>query len=435
MRKLPAVMPIILALLLLSLAPCLAANQNAPAHPGRSRPEKSGLEELIREALGNNPGLKAAEERLDAYSQIPSQAESWDNPRLGVGLLNLPDNSFSFEQEPMTQKQVTVAQEIPFPGKLPLKGQIAGKDVDIAAEAVAEKKNGLIMQVKTVYWDLLLVEKTIAVTRENRDLLRDFVKTAESRYAVGKGIQQDVLKAQVELSKMIDMLIRQQQRKQDLTARLNTLLYRPIDTKVTEIEGQDLDRLPLPTFAFGAGELEKMAAENRPVLAGARRRIEKYRLAVRLAKKDYYPDFDVAVSYGQREGRPDFVSGSVMVAIPLWHKTKEDRKVAQERANVIMAREQYDSLENDIFFSLQDAVLEMREYADQIDLFKTGLLPQARAALQSAIAGYGVNKVDFVTLIDNQLTLYDYEIKYYGLLTDYENTMARIEAAVGKRLF
>jgi cobalt-zinc-cadmium efflux system outer membrane protein len=395
----------------------------------------SRLETLIAEAVANNPELKSAQERVDALEERPSQEASLDNPRLGFGLMNLPVNTFSFDQEPMTQKQVTVMQRLPFPGKLPLKRDIAGKDVDIAREQYLEKRNELIEQVKVTYRNLLLISKTIAVTKDNRDLLRQFVKTAETRYAVGIGIQQDVLKARVELSKMTDMLIAQQEMKDSLIARLNSLLYRPPDTEVKEIEGLDMESLTPTPFVYSVDELDKIALENRPALISANRMTEKSQLAVRLARKNYYPDFDVGVSYGQRVDRPDFVSGFVTVSIPLWHRNREDRKVAEERANVRQAEEQYNSMKNEIFFRLKDAMLKIRKYTDQIDLFKTGLIPQGRAALESAISGYSVNKVDFITLIDNQITLYNYQIDYYRALTDYENTLAAIEAMVGERLF
>ncbi len=397
--------------------------------------DAGGLETLISEALANNPELKAAQEKIDAYREIPSQAASLDNPRVGFGLMNIPVNSFSFNQEPMTQKQVSVIQKLPFPGKLPLKRDIAGKDVDIAREEYRERRNDLIRQVKVTYRNLLLINKTLAVTKDNRDLLRQFVKTAETRYSVGIGIQQDVLKARVELSKMIDMLITQQERKESLIARLNTLLYRPPDTEVKEIEGKDMDTLKPTSFTYSVDDLEKMAVDNRPVLASAKRMMEKSQLSLNLAEKNYYPDFDVGVSYGQRDDRPDFVSGFVTVSIPLWHRTKEDRKVAEERAYVRQAEEQYDSMKNEIFYRLKDAALKIGKYSDRIDLYKTGLIPQGRAALESAISGYSVNKVDFITLIDNQITLYNYEIEYYKTLTDYENTLSRIEETVGERLF
>lgn len=393
------------------------------------------MEKLIDEALRNNPDLKAAEDRIEAAGERPPQEESLDNPRLGLGLMNIPTDTFKFTQEPMTQKQVSFIQKLPFPGKLPLKGDIARKDLDIAKEDLLERRNNLIMQVKTTYHNLLLINKTIAVTKENLDLLREFVKTAETRYAVGMGIQQDVLKARVELSKMLDMLISQEQMRDSLVARLNSLLYRPQGAKLTGLEGEDIESLKQTEFPYRLDELEAAAVENRPLLIGAGQRIEKSRLAVRLAKKNYYPDLDVSVSYGQREGRPDFVSGAVMVTIPLWYKTKEDRKLAEERANARQAEEQYNSIKNEVFLRLEDSALEIKRFREKINLFSTGLIPQSRAALESAISGYSVNKVDFVTLVSNQVTLYNYQIEYYRALTNYENKLAEIEATVGKRLF
>jgi cobalt-zinc-cadmium efflux system outer membrane protein len=125
----------------------------------------------------------------------------------------------------------------------------------------------------------------------------------------------------------------------------------------------------------------------------------------------------------------------VMVTVPLWHKTKEDKKVAEERANIRQAIEQYNAMKNALFFRIRDAVTQIGKYQKKIELFKTGLLPQSRAALESAISGYQVNKVDFITLVNNQVTLYNYEIEYYRAVTDYENKISDIEATVGKGLF
>ena len=401
---------------------------------GTKSPE-AVLQDLINEALENNPELKALKDREEAFGERPSQAESLDNPKVGFALMNIPTNSFSLNQEPMTQKQFSVSQKIPFPGKLPLKGDIARKETEIAAEDYVEERNDLIMQVKEAFQNLLLINKTIDVTKENRDLLREFVKTTETKYAVGEGIQQDVLKAQVELSKMTDALITLGQKKESVIAHLNTLLYRPVDTPFREAEGILINGVTHPQFSFGADELQKIAEANRPILVAAKRRIERSGLALRLAEKNYYPDFDVGVSYGQRQERPDFVSGFVMVTVPLWHKTREDKKVAEEEWNVRQATEQYNTTKSKMFFRIKDSLARINKYRKQINLFQTGLLPQSRAALESAISGYQVNKVDFITLVNNEVTLYNYEIQYYRAVTDYENTISEIEATIGKRLF
>ena len=398
------------------------------------------LDGFIAEAVAHNPDLKAAEEMVGAAAERPSQQEALDNPRLGFGLVNLPVDSFSFSKEPMTQKVLSLAQKLPFPGKLSLRGDIARTDTEIAEQALAEKRNVLVMQVKTVYRELLLTARSIEITEKDRDLIRQFVTTAETRYASGQGIQQDVLKAQVELSKMLDMVIALKRTKEGLLARFNSLLYRPADARISDFDGREIDLLKATDLTYGADDLEKIAADARPVLAVARKRIDRARLALRLAEKNYYPDMDVTFSYGQRDDgagqkRVDFVSGTLMVSLPLWYKSKEDRKVAEESRVLREAEQEYESMKNEISFKIQDSVAAAKRYREQMDLIRTGLLPQSKAALESAIAGYGVNKVDFITLVNNLMTSYNYEIAYYRALTDYENTLAALEAAVGRRLF
>lgn len=397
------------------------------------------VRKLVDEALQNNPGLKMMEKKIEAYEERPSQAESLDNPRVGFSILSLPVDTFRFDQEPMTQKQISLWQKFPFPGKLGLKGDIARKETEVVKEQYDEKKNTLIMQVSVTYRNLLFINKSIKVAEENRDLLRNFVKIAETRYAVGMGIQQDVLKAQVEVSKINDQLISLEQKRKSETAHLNTLLNRPVETPFSP--GEELPDGKVTALSLTLEQLQAMALESRPSLLGLQRLIERHRLAERFAVRNYYPDFDVGMSYGVRENartgeeRPDFVSGFVTVSIPLWYKTKESRKVAEEKANIGDAVEQYNAAKNDVFFQIKDILTDIERYDRQIELFRTGLIPQSKTSLESAMAGYQVNKVDFITLVNNELTLYNYEIDYYRSITSYMNKLSELEAAVGKQLF
>lgn len=400
-------------------------------------PPSAALQNLTDEAIRNNPELKALEDKVQAYEEGPPQAESLDNPRLGLGIVNLPVNTFQFNQQPMTMKQVSISQKFPFPGKLGLKGDIAREALEAVRKEYAEKKDSIIMQVEVSYRNLLFIDKSIEITRDNRDLLRNFVKTAETKYSVGKGVQQDVLKAQVELSKIIDLLLSLEQKKQSTVARLDALLDHPSEAKI--IVGEDIPDLRDTRLAISFAELQTIALENRPSLQALQHVIQRYQLAVRLAERNYYPDIDVGVSYGQRDNlatgmtQPDFVSGFVTVTIPLWYKSKESRKVAEEKANLRSANEQYDAMKNNVFFQIKDLLTEVEQYSRQIDLYKTGLIPQSKTSLDSAIAGYQVNKIDFITLVNNQLTLYNYEIEYYRAITNYMNKLAELDAAVGSR--
>ncbi len=396
---------------------------------------KERLNGLIEEAVKSNPELKAFEEKIRVYRERPAQAESLEDPRLKLSLVNVPLDSFRFNREPMTQKQISIMQKFPFPGKLSLKGAMAEQELEIVKKEYAEKKNDIVRQVKVVYNNLSFINKAIEITENNKALLKEFIKIAETKYAVGKGLQQDVLKSQVELSKMINRLISLRQKKQTAIARLNTLLNRPVQMPFEEI-----GEVRQTGFNLTFEGLQRIAVENRPGLLGLRHLINRYRFAYKFAKKDFYPDFDVGIGYGQRDDgatveRTDFISAFVTINIPLWYKTRESRKVAEEEANIRKATEQYNAMKNNLFFQIKDILTEIEENEQQIELFGTGIIPQSTMSLQSAIAGYKVNKVDFITLVNNQITLYDYEIDYYRFITDYENKLAELEAAVGKRLF
>lgn len=396
---------------------------------------KTILEKLIEEALKNNPEIKTFGEKIGVFKERPPRARSLDDPRLRLSIMNLPVDTFSFNQEPMTQKQISIMQKLPYPGKLQLRGGIAEKELEKVKEEYTEKKNNIIMQVKVAYHNLLFINNAIDATEENRNLLREFVKIAETKYAVGKGIQQDVLKSQVELSRMIERLISLEQKRQTTIARLNTLLNRP-----TLMPFTDTGQIKQTGFNLTFEALQSMAIESRPVLIGLKHMIDRYRLAHRLAEREYYPDFDVGISYGQRDDtstvkRTDFFSGFVTIKIPLWYKNKQSRMVAEEKTNVRRVTEQYNSMRNNIYFQIRDIMTEIEKYDQEIELFKTGLIPQSSVSLESAIAGYKVNKVDFITLVNNQITLYNYEIEYYRAIASHENNLAKLETAVGVRLF
>jgi outer membrane protein TolC len=393
------------------------------------------IENLIAEAIRNNPDLRSFENRIEAYEQRPSQERALDDPRLKLAFLNLPADSFRFDQEAMTQKYIQVMQKIPYPGKRDLKGDIAEKDIAIATAEFDEKKNSLIRQINVMYNTLLFLDMALKVTGDTRTLLAEFIKTAETGYAAGKGGQQDILKARMELSRIIKRMIALEQKRESTTAYMNTLLSRPLQNEF-HVTG-DLDQTPL-VFTFE--ELKKIAEENRPVLRGIRQKIEQSRLAIDLAEKEYYPDMDFGMSYGQRDDsatddRPDFISASVTINIPLWYKTKERRKVSEKKAQQRQAEEQFNSLRNSIDYRLKELLSEIDMHHQDIELIKTGFIPQSTLSFESAMSGYRVNKVDFLTLINNQINLYNYKIDYYRAIADRENSIAELEEAVGRRLF
>jgi len=397
------------------------------------------LDELVDEALKNNPEIKVFENRFKALSQRPSQEGTLDDPKLTLGVTNLPTDEFNFNTESMTQKEIGISQMFPFPGKLRLRSEIAQKEADASEKEYYDKKNEITEKVKTAYYELFFINKSIEITEKNKELLTQFVKIAETKYSVGQGIQQDILKAQVELSKIINELIKLEQQKETAQARLNTLLYRSPENPLGK--PQEIEKTK---FLFSLEELMKRAQAKRPALLGIKDIVEQYEKSYALAKKNYYPDFDFSLAYGQRDslkfrginqGLPDMISATVTINLPVWRSRKLDKRVEETLADKRMAEEQYNSFKNEIYFNLKDIMAEVKKGESLLELYKTGIIPQAAQSLESAVAGYQVNKIDFLTLLDSQITLFNYEIEYYKVLSEYEKKLATLETVVGERLF
>ena len=399
------------------------------------------LKAFISIALENNPALLEAQNKIKVSKEIPPQAGSLDDPILRFGLSNLPVDTFAFDEHVGTTKDITISQKLPFPGKLGLRTDMANKNVGIAEETYDDLKLRIIRDVKRSYFELCFVLAAIEITKQNKGLLEQFVTIAETKYSVGKGIQQDVIKAQGELSKNMDELIDLKKRKETEKGKLNTLMDLLPQSPLVIPHG-----ITKSSFNYKIEELQSLAEEHRPVLEQIRLSKERYQIARKLAKKDYYPNFNVGFKYGQRENgrangigtfqnRPDFVSAFVGINIPIWYKTKQSRKVAEQSYRVKVAQEAYNKVRNQIFLGIKKLMDQEAKSSETLTLIKTAILPQARQSLESALAGYGVDKVDFLSLLDTQVTLLNWEIKYHRELADYEKTLAKLEQTVGKSLF
>jgi cobalt-zinc-cadmium efflux system outer membrane protein len=401
-----------------------------------AQPDKPvmNVEQLIEEALQNNPEILAAKQKWEVFRERVPQARALPDPMLGLGITNLPTN-FSFRDEDMTMKEISISQMFPFYGKRKLMGEMAQNEAEAFSNEIQEKINRIIKEVKAAYYELSHVYRTTEVVQRNKRILEDFAKIAETRYAVGEGIQQDVLKAHVEISKMVDELIMLEQRRRALEAKLIALLNRPPESPIGKPEEVAFRKL-----AVTAEELQKTALDINPTLKAMKKMIEAKEKAYDLAKREYYPDFTFKFAYGQRDNaqdmkRRDMLTGMMELNIPIFYKTKQDRKVAETKADVLSWEAQYRAMKNEVLFMVTDMATMVHQRERQYELYHTGIIPQASLQVNSAMSAYRVGKVDFLTLLDSQLTLYRYEIEYHQTITEYEKSLANLEAAVGKRLF
>jgi outer membrane protein TolC len=386
----------------------------------------------MEEAIQNNPEILAARKRWEVYREKIPQAGALEDPMFGFGITNLPTN-FSFREEDMTMKEISISQRVPFFGKRGLMRDMAEREAEAVLTEVEGKILQIIRDVKNTYYDLSHNYRTTDVTQRNKEILETFAKIAETRYSVGEGIQQDVLKAHVEISKMVDELLMLAQRKRALEAKLNALLNRPTETAAPEPEEVVFKRFPIDIE-----QLRKVAVDTNPTLQGMKRMIEAKEKAYFLAKREYYPDFNFRFAYGQRDDardmkRRDMVSGMAEINIPIFFRSKQDRKVAETKADILNVEAQYRAMRNEIFFMITDMVSMIERLERQVELYRTGIVPQAQLQVDSALSAYRVNKVDFMTLLDSQMTVYRYELEYHQALTEYEKGLAGLGATVGRR--
>lgn len=414
---------LITLLLLIALFPSLAAQ--SPENTLR-------LPELIREALDNNPDLQSAQNVWQAENAKIPQAGALPDPVISFNLMNLPVNTLDFNQEPMTGKQIAIMQMFPFPGKQGLRETIARENASTSEYRYQELRNQLVQQVKNTYYDLYFVDRAIEITGKNEAILSEFVEIAESKYSVGTGLQQDVLRAQVERSKMSDRQIQLQQKRDALEAQLNALLNRPADLPLGSTED-----LIYRERSLDFAELKAQADTARPLLQAWQATERQSEQKIKLAKREYLPDFSLGVAYTQREvlqsgmGGADFISGMFSVKVPLYFWRKQRQQVAESQLMRNSVADKFRDIKNQVYAAIDVSLNDLRKNEKLVELYQTGIIPQASQSLQSAIAGYQTDKVDFLTLLTNQINLFNFEQDYHRIISDYYKGIAKLEALTG----
>ncbi len=388
------------------------------------------LNEAVRIALSKNPAIQSATHTVSAERARVSQAGALPDPTFGVGWMGTP-RPFSVQTgDPSSYRSLSAMQMLPFPGKRGLRGQIASKEADAGQWDLEAVRRRVVADVKAAYYDYWYYDKAIRTTQENRELLTKLSQIAEARYWVGKGMQADVLRSQVEISMLLQKLTTLEQQRDTAQARLNTLLARDPDSVLppaADVTG------PSP-LTYSLDDLYKMARENDPEYQRMQKLVERNQLAMNLAQKDYLPDLSVGYMYEQRPAMPDMHGLTFTVNIPVFYKSKQHEEVRQAKEEELSASSARDSRQNELYFDLKQNYLAAKASENLLKLFSQGVVPQSSLALESSMSAYQVGNVDFVTLIGNFTTVLNYQTDYYRELANYQTSLARMEAVTGAEL-
>ena len=383
------------------------------------------LPDLIHEVLARNPELVAARKQWEAAANRITQARSLDDPILSVQLWNIPQ---PFKATQADNSIFGLSQNLPFPGKLALKGDVASRSAEMTEQAVRAKERELVARLKQVYYDLFLAQKAVQIHHEQVELLRQFVGIANAKFRAGKGSQADVLKAQVELSLLFEHLPVLEQRRETVEAMLNTLLDR--DPASLLGMAQAPAQLPLQR---PIDDLHRLALNDRPELKAAELAVQRNEQSHALAQRQYYPDFNVAFQRFQNFQANDGFGAYVAMSIPFafWTKPKYDAGVQEAAAAVEAARAEQHTLENLTRFQINDLLAKLRATDQVATLYRTTILPQAEQSLDAARVGYRAGKAGFLDLIDAQRAWRGFQLEYFTALVGRQHRLAELEQVVG----
>lgn len=390
------------------------------------------LEALIEEGLAGNNEIKSLEEQVASLKHEISVAGSLEDPRLGFALLNLPTDTFSFSQEAMTQKQIFVAQKFPWFGKLDLRTQRATLKALRQRAVLEARRLALARQIAVVYYDLGFVAASLSNNDQLTDTVSQLVGVAETRYATGRGLQQDVFQAQVELSKLIDEKIRLKKRQRTLEDRINALLNRPSFQPVPAPAA-----LSYPGLSLDVEDLQARVLQTNPQLKIRQAEIDMAAVDIQLARKDYWPDMDVKLAYGQRDedftGRDlsDLFTASLTMNLPVWQKRRQTPRLEATRRSHQATLKSYRNLVESLPYQVESLATEIMDVQKNYRLFSDALLVQAEQWASSSLSAYEVGKIEFNTMIAAQIRLLRFELQASNYLFAIYQKRAQLEELLG----
>lgn len=390
------------------------------------------LSDLLSEAERNNPRIQAARHGWEAAKEVPGQAASLPDPQVVLQQFSVgsPRPFAGYTNSDFAYVGLGFSQDLPYPGKLRLRGEIAKKDAEVSEQGYESVRREVLSQVKQAYFQLGYLAEKASILDSDKDLVRQVEGSAEARYRSGAGSQQEVLQAQLEETKLLGEVTTNQLEIGKTQAALKQLLGRQQSSP--DIATAPLSETVLP-YTFE--ELSAAASANNPEIAGMQKMVQREKLQVQLAKKDFDPDFNLQYMW-QRTDPTQYRAYYMLtfgVRVPI-HRARLHAELAQARAEESRAQSDYDAQSQQVASELQQQFVTAQKSAGLLKIYHDGLIPQARAELQAGFAAYQSNRLDFQALLNSFLDVLQLEEQYWQMLSQHEAALAQIEQTTGLAL-
>jgi len=397
-------------------------------------PPAPPINELLQEALENNPGLQSFRFREQAAEQRIEQVQAWEAPVLRYRYNPMAVTAFNQTTGRGEGVRYTntnfadLAQTIPFPGKIQAKTAVEEARVKVNSDQTEQIELELSAQLKTSYFDLWLIQQKIEVNRELQALIGDFIESARQLYEVERIGLDPILSAETEQAKLRteERTLQNEYHKQ--LAVLNQLLFREPDTPLGRIT-----RLPSETYSFDFAEIEQQMLTRRPDLNALRNGIEMNEAEIRLAQKNYYPDITVGVSYMDMPFANDRFGGMVSVKVPIapWAKSGVSKKIREAE---FQKKSRQQALENEQSLAkaeLRTAFLDLETQLDVVRLYREEVIPKAEETTESALTAFTAGRINYLNVLDSFRALEQFRVEYYSAQANYHKTVAELEKQAG----
>ena len=401
--------------------------------PSLAQQQELILDSLITEGLKANPDLKAAYARFNSEKMKAKASGTLPDPTLGLTFSNLPVDSYRFDQTPMSGISLGITQMIPFPAKLRVKANMGNLTATVSGFSHKKLANRLIKEIKSAFYHLSYWRKVTGIIRENITLTEGLEKVAEVKYAAGEGLASDVLRAQTTVSQLRNKLVSAEKMYRTAEQMLLRLLNRPKDAKF----GVPYD-LPETLPELDLDYLLMELKQKNPEQKIAKAKVELAQKKKSLAKWNFWPDFSLGVDYRIRENTPmdavkgtDFLSFRLGMSIPLWFFAKQKRLLNSADEYLIATQNEEEGILRRFEYEVIERYQEAERTRDQFELYREAILPQAKSTLESSMIAYQVGKVDFLTLITSQLSVFNYEMEKQTILNSFHQALADLEELTG----
>ena len=389
------------------------------------------LPALVEEALRNNREILAAQKKYEAARQMPAQASALADPTVSAGYTanGWPYPVAGIGRNVTSNAGLMVSQELPFPGKRQLRGDIAAKEVAAEFEQYLAVRLGVTARLKQAYHELHHANVSITFVKRYQELLQKILRISEARYTVGRAAQQDIFKAQTQFAIFETQLLRYEQERAEKQIEINALLNRPQGGAIDVPDDMEAGELTTSLDELLAG-----AVTHAPALAREQKMVERNDLASALARKSVYPDYTVSGGYFNQGSMPPMWQVRVDFKIPAWYRTKQHAEITEKAASAVEARHNYEAADVALQSQIRAQYTVAVTARKLIDLYRKSVVPGSQLALESSIASYETGTLDFLSLFSNFMNVVEYELMVHEEIMQFHVALARLEELTGVAL-